>query len=171
VTKKLRRLFPKLFGDRYRIASPRTKKYNCIAWAAGKSDLWWEPPPHGYWPDGVLADGSIEAAVQLFESLGYTRADQDDVHLEDGVVKIAVYGDAAGYTHAARQLPNGKWISKIGKLQDIEHDTPDALTSIAERIGTSNDRAYGMVVVILEKREGPIVTAPPAGDRAAAVPD
>jgi hypothetical protein len=157
VTKRLRRLFPKLFGDRYSLISGRTKRYNCIAWAAG--DAWWEASPDGYWPEGIRNDGSVEAAIELFQSLGFTRTHLGDVGLEEGVVKVAIYGDAAGYTHAARQLPSGRWTSKIGKLQDIEHDSLDALTSVISRIGTGDDKAYGGVVQVM--RNDQAVVRPP----------
>ena len=139
MTKKLRRLFPRLFGDQYRLMSGRTKKYNCIAWAAGCSDAWWEPSPDGYWPPDVPADGTVETAIRLFERLGYSRT--EDASFEAGVSKVAVYGDEDGYTHAARQLPNGKWTSKLGKLQDIEHDTLESLTG----------NQYGSVRQVLKK--------------------
>jgi hypothetical protein len=29
------------------------------------------------------------------------------------------------YTHAARQLPDGQWTSKLGKYVDIEHSAPE----------------------------------------------
>jgi hypothetical protein len=41
--------------------------------------------------------------------------------------KVALYGSTFLYTHAARQLLNGKWTSKLGRSVDIEHDTPDDL--------------------------------------------
>jgi hypothetical protein len=149
VTKKLRRLFPKLFGNNYALKSGRTRRYNCMAWALGPTDAWVQAPPDGLWPDKVLDDGSLQAAIALFESIGFTCTDIHDVHLENGVLKIAIYGDADGYTHASRQLPNGKWTSKIGKLQDIEHDSPDDLTSVADWIGTGKDRAYGELMRIM----------------------
>jgi hypothetical protein len=73
VTKKLRRLFPRLFGGQYRIASKKTKRYNCLAWAAGRNDRWWEPSPDGYWPANLLADESVEAIIRLFEHLALHR--------------------------------------------------------------------------------------------------
>jgi hypothetical protein len=44
-------------------------------------------------------------------------------------------------THAARQLPNGRWSSKLGKLEDIEHALDDICGS-----------AYGSVVPVLKRR-------------------
>jgi hypothetical protein len=112
-----------------------------MAWAAGHNDLWWEPPPDGYWPPNIPADGSVEAAVRLFEHLGYRCTDINDQDSEEGVEKIAIYGDDSGYTHAARQRQGGGWTSKLGKLQDIEHATLDSL------LGSD----YGRVVQIMRK--------------------
>ncbi len=151
MTKKLRRLFPRLFGDRYAVTSGRTRRYNCIAWALGRTDAWVQAPPDGLWPENILDDGSVQAAVALFESAGFARTHIGDVHLESGVDKVAIYGDADGYTHAARQLPNGKWTSKIGELQDIEHESPDDLISVPHWIGTDRDKAYGELKQVMRK--------------------
>ena len=34
------------------------------------------------------------------------------------------------FTHVALQLPTGRWTSKLGGLEDIEHDTLKALEGI-----------------------------------------
>ncbi len=125
MTNKLRRLFPRLLATQYQVRSRKTKRYNCLAWAAGQDDCWWQSPPDGVWPDGVLDDGSVEAAVRLFEHFGFQRTGV--ATLEPGFTKVAIYGDAVGYTHAAQQLPDGRWTSKIGMLQDIDHNTLDNL--------------------------------------------
>lgn len=41
-------LFPNLTADNHEITSPKTIKYNCIAWAARNTDRWWQPGV--YWP-------------------------------------------------------------------------------------------------------------------------
>lgn len=56
--------------------------------------------------------------------------------------KVALYGNATFYSHAAKQTADGKWSSKLGKAEDIEHDTPD---DVAGGI-------YGEVVEILKRR-------------------
>ncbi|MCI0460355.1 MAG: hypothetical protein L0Z62_25665 [Gemmataceae bacterium] len=139
MTKELRRLFPGLRRGEYRITSDKTKRYNCIAWAAGVDDDWWEACEDGYWPDGVPEDGTITAARRLFESLGYTMCENAD--LEPGFEKVAIYGDVLGYTHAARQLPDGGWTSKLGSLQDIEHRTPEDVAG----------DEYGIVVHLMRR--------------------
>ena len=42
-----------------------------------------------------------------------------------GVRKVVLYADGNEWTHAARQLPSGRWTSKLGDYEDIEHDTLD----------------------------------------------
>ena len=54
-----------------------------------------------------------------------TRTANGTTALEQGFEKVALYGTALEYSHAARQLPSGKWSSKLGKDVDIEHDTPN----------------------------------------------
>jgi hypothetical protein len=46
---------------------------------------------------------------------------------EDDVEKIAIDTDGAKPTHAARQLADGTWTSKLGQAEDICHQTLDAL--------------------------------------------
>jgi len=151
VTKKLRRAFPRLFGGEYQMRSRKTRRYNCIAWAAERDDAWWEPSPDGFWPAGVPDDGTVEAAIRLFESLGFGRT--EDAAWQPGVRKVAIYGDERGYyTHAARQLPGGRWTSKLGKGPDIEHDTLDSLT------GSS----YGTVAQVMQKAQSVPGHEPPA---------
>jgi|ERR1051326_100182 hypothetical protein len=119
--------FPNLSPDNHRLTSNSTNDYNCIAWAVGVSDKWWDPYPDAsyFWPDGIPMDSSLETVCKVFETEGYVITDVEAV--ETGFEKIAVYGDKDGFTHAARQLPNGKWTSKLGDWEDIEHDTLAAL--------------------------------------------
>ena len=115
----------------------------------GRDDAWWEASPDGHWPVGVRSDGTIEAVIELFQGFGFTCTSLSDVSYEKGTLKIAIYADEVGYTHVARQLPNGRWTSKIGKLQDIEHDSLEALTSAIRRIGTDNEKAYGNIAQVM----------------------
>jgi hypothetical protein len=41
---------------------------------------------------------------------------------EPGFDKVAIYTLGGVPTHAARQLPSGRWTSKLGLRQDIEHE-------------------------------------------------
>lgn len=113
--------FPNLRSTAYRETSPRNDEYNCIAWAAEEDDRWWSPVQDDYyWPEGVPAEWTIESVILAFESLGYKRCDRAD--LSSDVQKIAIYqGSDGDPTHVARQLSDGKWTSKLGDWEDIEH--------------------------------------------------
>ena len=62
---------------------------------------------------------------------------------------MSLYGGSLLYTHAARQLPGGKWTSKLGKAEDIEHDTADVVAG----------GIYGEVVELMKR---PIAGSDPA---------
>ena len=78
--------------------------------------------------------------IELFRSAGYELC--DDGNLEAGCEKIAIYALNDSPTHAARQLENGQWTSKLGKYEDIVHSTPDELQG-------EFDYAYGRVAVFM----------------------
>ncbi len=128
MVKEIEVLFPALQGAVYRVTSARTGDYNCIAWAAGDTECWWWPedPENDaiFWPAEVAQEETLTAFVAVFATMGYAPCGDDAP--EDGFEKVALFADGAGTpTHAARQLPNGRWTSKLGFLEDIEHDLRD----------------------------------------------
>ena len=118
-------LFPGLRGSGYRLTSPATANYNCVAWAVGDMGRWWWPDPDAddetsYWPPGITREETVEAFAAALQTAGFERC--ADSASEEGYEKVAVFGSDDGLpTHAARQLPNGNWTSKLGRLADIEH--------------------------------------------------
>ena len=119
----LEALFPNLRGASYQITSPQDNNYNCIAWAAADTGHWWWPDtePAHYWPPGVVPDETVDAFRAAFAWLGYTPCTLEA--LDPDYEKIALFADPfGGPRHTARQLPTGRWTSKLGELQDIEHD-------------------------------------------------
>lgn len=123
--------FPHLIygrGANHRRTSWATKRYNCIAWAADDLDQpWWPQSYDAYWPKLAIDDLTRDAFVSAFETLGYKNCTSTTGKVfEPGVEKIAIYFKANGEpTHAARQLGNGQWTSKLGDFPDIEHDQPE----------------------------------------------
>ncbi|MBV9122139.1 MAG: hypothetical protein JO112_02105 [Planctomycetes bacterium] len=114
-------LFPRLTLENHRITSPADNSYNCVAWSAKDVEHWWQPGV--FWPVELAADDhGIGALEQAFLQLGFQ--DCPDGSLEVGFEKVALYGSGFMYTHAARQLPDGRWTSKLGGAEDIEHQTP-----------------------------------------------
>jgi hypothetical protein len=143
--------FPGLAGTNYRVTSPADDGYNCIAWSATETDRWWWPDPlgAGYWPEGVVRAETQEAFVAAYATIGFVSAVDDS--LQPGVEKIAVYAKGGRPTHAARQLPSGRWTSKLGRAEDIEHDLPALAGDV-----------YGAVAFILQ-RPRPTGDSPEAG--------
>lgn len=114
--------FPRLTVANHRLVSPPTEDYNCVAWAAHDTEHWWQPG--SFWPITPANDDfSVAVLEQAFNTLGYEPC--ADASLDPTVEKVALYGLGDLYTHAARQLPDGRWTSKLGKGEDIEHDTPN----------------------------------------------
>jgi hypothetical protein len=144
MVEELESVFPRLRGANYQVTSPRSDRYNCIAWAAGDSTDWWWPdvpdlPDSAHWPSSVPRQETLEAFREAFATLGYAVCDADQY--EPGYEKIALFARAGVPTHAARQLATGRWTSKLGPMQDIEHVLHD-LTG----------KVYGSVVLIMKRR-------------------
>jgi hypothetical protein len=142
---EIEKTFPKLIDSGYTVTSPETTDYNCIAWAANNTDAWWWPDSFnlGYWPPGIPRKEMLDAFIKAYELFGYAICGNSQ--LEAGFEKIAIYADSSGKpAHAARQLSNGCWTSKLGQLEDIEHDTLDDLTG----------SEYGAVAVIMKRVKG-----------------
>jgi hypothetical protein len=117
--------FPNLHPGNYRDTSPLDRRYNCIAWAAGVDCDWWGPENSHHWPGNAPRNYQVASLILVFESVGFAIC--ADGLLEDGFEKIAIFADGEEYTHAARQLEDGKWTSKMGPDEDIVHDAPENL--------------------------------------------
>jgi hypothetical protein len=140
VEPNLEDVFPGLRGQPYQIQSPRDHRYNCIAFAAGDVHNWWWPDAAGEdtWPAGVARAETVGAFRDAFATLGFVVC--DDEQLESGYERIALFALAGVPKHAARQLPSGRWVSKLGPGEDIEHELLD-LTGMA----------YGAVVLVMKR--------------------
>ena len=136
---QIKRHFPSLKkGKNFKFTSLGTDGYNCVAWASEITDDWIQLYDRNWMP-------KIDAKSYLdyFGKLGFKIV--TETASEKGKLKIAVYiangNGRPEFKHVARQLLNGKWTSKLGDWEDIEHDTPEVL------LGES----YGDEIVIMEK--------------------
>jgi type VI secretion system secreted protein VgrG len=118
-----RKDFPHL-GRHFEVMGPATPQYNCIAWSLGVTDQW-------VWPGDKVADFD-----QLYGKKGYKRQKGLDLRRQSGVEKVVLYGKvrkdgSIQATHAARQLSDGTWSSKLGQQPLIRHLQPDDLDGSA----------------------------------------
>ncbi|HEV3383502.1 MAG TPA: hypothetical protein VG097_01740, partial [Gemmata sp.] len=96
--------------------------------------------------DGAPREETIAAFIAAFATAGFLSTTSAD--LEPELEKVALFAIGSTPTHAARQLSNGWWSSKLGPAIDIEHDTLDAVAG----------GVYGDVVAILcRKRSGDLL--------------
>jgi len=140
VEPNLEDLFPGLQGQPYRITSPRDGDYNCIAFAVGDNRNWWWPDlaEEDTWPAGVARVETVAAFRDAFATFGYVVCDHDLV--EEGYEKIALFALSGIPKHASRQLLSGRWTSKLGKREDVEHALQD-LTGMV----------YGSVALVMKR--------------------
>jgi hypothetical protein len=114
---------PALAGTNYSEESRATEEYNCIAYAFGDTKNPWWPKAKGYgyyWPPGFAANDSVDTLKTIFRVHGYFDCDSNEHEI--GYEKVAIYGRNGKFLHAARQLQSGRWASKLGDEQDIEHE-------------------------------------------------
>lgn len=139
--KAYRRAFPKLTDSNHQETSQFDPTYNCIGHAA-ESRLWWQPEPtfglKVYWPSTAPREMTVDAYIKAYEAEGYTTC-SDELH-EDGFKKIAIYALNGIPKHAARQLTQDSWTSKLGRGEDITHQLHDITGPM-----------YGCVVAFLKK--------------------
>ena len=91
--------------------------------SSADDQVWWWPAGTDYWPPGVKREETIPAFVKAFATQGYVRCKNGN--LEEGFEKIAIFAVRVDGKlvpeHAARQLSDGRWASKMGSDEDIEH--------------------------------------------------
>lgn len=132
----------------FKCSSDPENDYNCIAWAAGKTDRPWWPTtiaPY-FWPPDLPTEPvekaeTLENFVKAFANEGYRIC--RDSHFSTRYEKVAIYVGANGRpTHAARTLVTGIWSSKLGDEEDIEHTTLECIEG----------RTYGQVAVVMRRK-------------------
>lgn len=130
--------WPNLHQENYRLTSEETIEYNCVAWITGVTNRWID---FYYTQDGdIEIDQSGKKYAEYFKTFGFEECNAGN--LEEGVEKIAIYEDNRNeFTHVARQLADGKWTSKMGELEDIEHLNLEALA----------DKLYGKPKIYMKR--------------------
>lgn len=130
--------FPNRSAANTRKTSDDDVSYNCFGWVIGKLEiLSWTSG--SLWPEDAPRNFLIDSMIKVYEFFGFERCDNDFV--EADIEKIAIYADGGIAVHAALQTANGKWSSKLGLAEDVEHDD---LTAIAGGV-------YGQVACLMKR--------------------
>ena len=143
-------IFPGLATDKdFKITSPETPDYNCIAWAYHYDDRWMWPggvsektlDGFHFWPDDVSDSTDVQSFIDAFRLKGYSVCDDLDFNPQYRKIALYVKKGTTICTHAARELSNGLWSSKLGSGHDIQHGTPYSIEG----------QVYGVVYCLMRK--------------------
>ena len=132
--------FPNLAREEFEFIDLASSQYNCIAYAVGDISQPWSDDPGDYWPPEVARNPTVQGLENLFRWLGYQKCRSP--RQEVGYQKVALYGSKGLWEHAALQMPNGRWRSKLGIGTLIEHETPRGLAG----------KTYGRPQVYMRRR-------------------
>ena len=115
-------------GDAFEITSEATPTYNCIAWAIGETERWWEGGEFSgyYWPSDVPTSHALDSLELALRKIGFERSEVGAFDSRYETIAIFEESDEE-YSHVAKALANGHWSSKIGDAEDIEHYELEAL--------------------------------------------
>jgi predicted RNase H-like HicB family nuclease len=145
-------VFPDLAHDKhFKVKSPETDTYNCIAWAMGYDNVWVVPVeeiPGYWWPVGATKGMALENLIEAFKFEGFEES--DNALPEDGYDKVALYGNDGCWTHASKVVSPNVEHSKFGQSWDGEHSHGVLCkTSIGcERC------SYGTVYTYMKRKSG-----------------
>jgi hypothetical protein len=108
-------------GDNSQETSGQTPLYNCIAHSVQTALVYiWPDADEEYaWPPTLPRNDSVPNFVEFYQQCGFEPC--GDPSFEEGYEKIVIFQIGGRVAHAALQLENGHWTSKIGDLIDIEH--------------------------------------------------
>jgi hypothetical protein len=147
--------FPNYPAEPFEATSPASGRYNCIAWALEETSRFYWPGPEEFfnWVDDLPRTETLEILARLFQGRGYEVC--KNTVLEAGFQKVALFAKDGLPTHAARQLPDGFWTSKLGALEDVRH----SLSAISGGL-------YGEVALVLKRKiSWPLPTHPDSNRR------
>ena len=130
------RRFPNLTGTTHEVTSVATTEYNCVAWALGSIDAWIQPADDETGSPPLFMDW----VIGVLGARGFVPVNA----LPESGDALAVFATAEQFTHIARRLENGRWTSKLGDWEDIEHNDLNCLEG----------GAYGFVVTLLIPESG-----------------
>lgn len=133
-----RKLFP-LLTDYELIPNSESMEYNCISHTLNiNNDISWPFDNNNYWP--VSRDLTKESFDKFYEFHGFEKMNLLDFSYDSKYIKVALYTNKGIPTHAAIQVDEFFWESKIGELGIIKHDLFEI-----------EDNVYGEVAQIYRK--------------------
>lgn len=124
---------PDVFGEplkndaNFKLLSPFSFQYNCIAFAMGMTDRWVDDSDIAWhwWPP-IEKGPSVDHLKRAFRYFGFEECGMDD-SIDELYDKIAIYHLAGRWTHAAKIVAAGIYHSKFGESYDGCHSSGGVL--------------------------------------------
>lgn len=135
--------WPSLNDEDFEFKSHFNPFYNCLAWAINVNTIFvtmnYFQKKHGL--DINNLDHSVNGYAKILEEF-YNYLSCENGEYEKGFEKILLYGDNNNlWTHAARQIKEEMWVSKLGSCENIEHKNIECL----------NGNTYGEPKIFMKK--------------------
>ncbi len=137
---QIKKDYPNLSTANAELASKPDPYYNCAAFVVNVTNKkWWPGGFDGYyWP--INASNTTADIKRTFEEL-YGWKSCANGNFERRYEKVVIFENNGVPTHLAKQIRDGRWVSKIGRWDDIKHTL--------EAVGGGD---YGQPAVFLRKR-------------------
>lgn len=140
-----KKLFPLLLNFEL-IPNSESIEYNCISHTLNiDNDICWPYDENNYWP--VKRELNKESFDSFYEYHGFEKIDFLDFSYDPKYIKVALYCKKGIPTHAAIQINENFWESKVGELGIIKHDlfeieneTYGEATQIYRKLKSVNER-------------------------------
>ena len=133
-----------LRATEFDIESACDPAYNCLSFVVGDLERPWWPPgdlvaqhpflpgilgPPNFWPEDLPPDDTVDNICTLLLRLGFQPCPADARRDARSTVTVAVYGERGGdtFAHTAMQRADGRWLSKLGAINDIWHATQQSV--------------------------------------------
>lgn len=134
--------WPQSMFEPFVITSPKTPRYNCIAWAFEDDSRFYWPDPikNYYWPPNIPREETMDAFIKLYALKKYVVCDNGNNEI--GYEKVAIYCNNGKPTHAAKQIGENLWTSKLGNQEDVSHT-----------LNAMQNGSYGDATVFMKRKK------------------
>jgi hypothetical protein len=108
-------------GENGAWSSGQCAHYNCISHSVGTklTYIWPDQGEQYAWPPDIDRKETVAAFIEFYRLCGFEPC--SNASTEPGYEKVVIYELDGAVAHAALQLEDGHWTSKIGDLADIMH--------------------------------------------------
>lgn len=68
---------PKIKEVGYKVTSPESRRYNCIAWSIGRVDIWIWPVPQFFWSLNIEKNLKLSTFIDFYQMFEYIISENE----------------------------------------------------------------------------------------------